>query len=166
MGIKPMLPATLRAGLLVEDMDTETYVQKLLIYLRETHARVRAKAAELEIAGEGRDRGKPGARGLLMGDLVALKRGKPPKGETRFGHTTDGHIYKIVAVLGENTYSIEEVATGVPPVGHGVENKFAADRLVRLDDSIMALGLPRPGPFVSHILGMGRAHGASSWNCT
>ena len=100
MGIQPELPATLRAGLNVQDMNTTDYMHDLVKYLKETHKRVRALAAELEIEKEGRDDGAPGARGLAVGDLVALKKGKKPHGTSRFGRSCDGNIYRIRDVLG------------------------------------------------------------------
>ena len=133
MGIKPMLPATLTTGLMVEDMDVNEYVDNLLRYLRETYQRVRAVATALEIDGEGKDVGARGAHGLCVGDLVALKNAEPSKGSNRFSHTTDGCLYRVQKVLGENTYAIEDVATGRVPTGSKVANRFAADRLVKLD---------------------------------
>ena len=132
-GITPTLPATLRAGLLVENLSTDSYTENLIAYLKETHRRVRAVAKELEIEQEGRNTGSPGGKALVTGDLVALKRGNAPKGVARFGWSTDGQIYRIKSVLGENTYALETLTTGKEPVGYGVANRFSADRLVKLD---------------------------------
>ena len=95
LGLSPTLPASLRAGLITEAVSAETYVKGLLRYLRETHKRVRQYAEQLNFEKEGTDRGEAGARRLTVGDLVVLKSEKRRKGEDRFGHRTDGEIYKV-----------------------------------------------------------------------
>ena len=85
-----------------------------------------ALAEELQIEGEGSREGAPGARPLAIGDLVALKKGNKPKGHARFGHSTDGCVYRIKEVLGVNTYALETLTTGEAPVSSQVANRFSA----------------------------------------
>ena len=71
----------------------------------------------------------------MVGDMVAVKRGGDdvPRGSSRFKWTTDGKIYKICGVLGENTYKLESLTGMDEPVSEFVQNRFSADRLVKLD---------------------------------
>lgn len=135
MGIQPELPATLRAGLMVEAIGVSEYVQMLMDHLKETHRKVRECAAAAGLEREGEDEGDRGATGLMVGDLVALKRSgaDKPVGSKRFQWSTDGRIYKIKEVLGENTYSLLGLLDDAEPVSGNTRNRFSAERLVKLD---------------------------------
>ena len=118
MGLNPSLPAALRVGLATEAISTEEYMNDLLRYLRETHRRVQQYAEQLCFEQEGTDRGAPGSTGLTVGALAVMNSGKRRSGADRFGHRTDGEIYKIEAVVGENTHALGKLTTGEPPVAN------------------------------------------------
>ena len=84
---------------------------------------------------------------MAVGDLVALKTNARRKGEDRFGHRTDGEIYRIEAVVGENTYALGKLTTGTPPVDNpNYANRYAADRLIKLDMPEWELEMPEGTP--------------------
>ena len=145
MGLNPSLPASLRAGLVTEEITAEEYVKSLVDYLRDTHKRVRQYAEQMNFEKEGTDRGDQGAARLVVGDIVALKSTDKRKGESRFGHRTDGEIYKITQVVGENICSLGKLTTGVPPVA-GYPNRYAAERLIKLDMPEFELDMPEGTP--------------------
>ena len=119
---------------MVEQIDVHEYVLRLMDYLKRTYQQVKEHAEKVLVDKEGLDRGAPGARGLAVGDLVALKKTAKPSGAGRFGWTTDGIIYRITAVLGENTYEIRKLGSDESPVTRSeFANRFPADRLVKLD---------------------------------
>ena len=146
MGISPQLPATLRAGLTVEAVSVSDYVKDLLEYLRVTYVRVKQRAEQLQISREGAQKGSPGAQRLAVGDLVALKKAEPPKGQSRFGWTVEDRILRVGRVLGGNTYELVDVATGESAVSKEQPNRFPADRLVRLDMPEWEQPLPEGSP--------------------
>ena len=132
---------------MTEEISVETYAQELLRYLRETHQRVKQYAEQLQFEKEGTDKGDVGAGRLAVGDLVALKSAQRRKGEDRFGHRTDGEIYRITEVVGENTYALGKLTTGAQPnINPSYPNRYAADRLIRLDMPELELELPEGTP--------------------
>ena len=147
MGINPTMPATLRTGLITEAVSAETYSKELLRYLHETHKRVKQYAEQLGFEKEGTDKGDPGATPLAVGDLVLLKTENRRKGEERFRRRTDGEIYRISAVVGQNTYALGKLTTGAPPNTSPIfANRYPADRLIKLDMPELELEVPEGTP--------------------
>ena len=147
MGLNPSLPATMKAGLITESTSADTYAKELMRYLRETHRRVKDYAEKLCFEKEGTDRGDQGVTKLCVGDLVALKATPQRTGERRFGHRTTGEIYRITQAVGENTYALGKVTTGAPPVENPMyPNRYAADRLIRLDMPEYEVEMPEGTP--------------------
>ena len=108
---------------------------------------MRQYAEQLNFEKEGTDRGEAGATRLTVGDLVVMKSEKRRKGEDRFGHRTDGEIYKVQAVVGENTYALGKLTTGEPPVSNpAFANRYPAERLIRLDMPELELEFPEGQP--------------------
>ena len=76
-----------------------------------------------------------------------MKSNDKRKGESRFGHRTDGEIYKVTAVVGQNTYALGKLTTGAPPVqSPAFANRYPAERLIRLDMPELELELPEGTP--------------------
>ena len=62
-------------------------------------------------------------------------------------HTHDGVIYKITEVVGENTYALGKLTTGVSPNSNPMyANRYPAERLIRLDMPEYEMELPEGTP--------------------
>ena len=133
MGVKPKLPQTLLASLPVESVSVDDYVKSLLQYLVYTHHEVHKKAKELAEATEGAQRGVGHA--YAVGDIVLRRRAPDdqPRGKTRFDSRTDGHLYRIHAVRGKNTYELERIDGKLVLGNNNQPSRISSDMLVYLD---------------------------------
>ena len=134
MGIQPPLPATLRAGVPVVSQAPDDYIQDLVRYFSETHKRVKEIGERNLAAQEGRDKGRKDGH-LKVGDLVIRRkpRSQRPRGLHRFEWRADQHIYRVKAVLGDNTYELESILGVQAPGASRAVNRHPGDLLVKLD---------------------------------
>ena len=129
-GMKPVLPATIKAKLPVIGISVDDYTKQLVQYLEDSYAEVhRAQAKHAEkrkLAVTSRT-----TQGIEVGDAVLVrKRGEDePKGSLRFTARTLEDIYIVVEAPGVNTFRVAPLTDPDSPrsVLH------PADRLVKLD---------------------------------
>ena len=135
MGIRPVMPATLKGRIPIRDVPVSEYVKNLLDYFVKTHEDVFQRAREVAQEHEGKDKGKP--QTLDVGDVVFLK--KPPKGArdaaagvNRAESRCYQELCRVSEKLGNNTYRLELVIPGSSDLLGRRVNKFDADRLIKL----------------------------------
>ena len=137
-GMKPTMPATLKAQLPVGGIGVDDYVRGLVECLQETYTSVQEAQKEIQERREKQAPGRMSAQ-LRIGDIVLLRNRdhEMPRGEHRWNQKTDGVLYRISEAMGQNTFRLAGVRTGGPPVSSGGGanpiNKFGAERLVRVE---------------------------------
>ena len=144
MGIQPVMPAMMRAGLPVTEVAPSEYIEQLLKYLKETHEKVRAFARSEKEYHEGQSKGTASGETLEVNDLVVMRRagGDKPHGQTRFVGKTDGEIYVIDQKLGSNTYRLRTLLGDERQTLKSPWDRVHGDRLVKLDLPEFEAGLP------------------------
>jgi hypothetical protein len=137
-GMKPTMPATLKARLPVGDVGVDEYVKGLIECLDVTHKAVQEAQKESFEKQQRSVKGRESAQ-LKIGDVVLLRNrdSEMPKGENRWTQKTSGILYRITEALGANTFKLGELNTGRKPMssfgGVALVNKFGAERLVKVD---------------------------------
>ena len=139
-GIRPAMPASMKASGPVNRLTVDEYCERLLRYLQETYQsiqRIRQNDAELE---EGHARGVLSKR-IQEEDLVKViipPRYAERSGVARFQPRCYPGIFRVKKVLGEHTCEVEDATE--PGKALRFNPRIAAERIVRVEVPELELG--------------------------